>query len=303
MKVNYLKNIFINIFLFLSIFVFLIPNIFASSLLDSDYDGLTDEAEIKLYKTDPMKADTDGDGFIDSQEITNMGDPLKLEITPMKSEKIPIFDREDPIAWHIARISGIAAFILMTFVVLLGLIQSSRSLVKYKFMSMITAQEIHRIISWSGLAMVLLHVVVLLFDDVFNLKISELFIPLSASRSFVSTKGFDYAIPISMGVVALYIIIILVVTSELRQSIVSMKFWRAVHYLSFVGYLLFLIHGFTAGSDSDQPWMLAIYIWSFASVLLFLLARIFKKKLFYRVVTKPADPKAQTSQTSVDPEN
>lgn len=37
---------------------------------DSDKDGITDYDEISLYKTNPFAADTDGDGFIDSSEIT-----------------------------------------------------------------------------------------------------------------------------------------------------------------------------------------------------------------------------------------
>jgi len=37
---------------------------------DSDKDGITDYDEVNLYKTNPFAADTDGDGFIDSAEIT-----------------------------------------------------------------------------------------------------------------------------------------------------------------------------------------------------------------------------------------
>ncbi len=40
-----------------------------TKILDSDRDGLSDEAEIKFYKTDPYKADTDGDGIDDGLEI------------------------------------------------------------------------------------------------------------------------------------------------------------------------------------------------------------------------------------------
>ncbi len=39
------------------------------SRLDTDCDGLSDESEIKTYRTDPQQADTDGDGMIDGKEV------------------------------------------------------------------------------------------------------------------------------------------------------------------------------------------------------------------------------------------
>lgn len=37
--------------------------------VDSDGDGLTDLAEVRIYKTNPASADTDGDGLFDGEEI------------------------------------------------------------------------------------------------------------------------------------------------------------------------------------------------------------------------------------------
>lgn len=51
---------------------------------DSDLDGLTDVEE-NLYGTDPQKADTDGDSYLDGQEIVNGYNPLgagRLEDMP-----------------------------------------------------------------------------------------------------------------------------------------------------------------------------------------------------------------------------
>ena len=36
---------------------------------DSDYDGLSDYDEVKVYHTDPLKVDTDGDGLSDYEEV------------------------------------------------------------------------------------------------------------------------------------------------------------------------------------------------------------------------------------------
>ena len=59
------------------------------NLPDSDFDGLLDREEIEFYKTDPLKADTDGDSYQDGAEIKSGYNPLgpgKLElVNPIES--------------------------------------------------------------------------------------------------------------------------------------------------------------------------------------------------------------------------
>ena len=49
----------------------------ADNLPDFDQDGLFDKNEIEIYKTDPARADTDGDGYEDGIEIENGFSPLE----------------------------------------------------------------------------------------------------------------------------------------------------------------------------------------------------------------------------------
>ena len=51
--------------------------------LDDDEDGLTNKQEY-TYRTNPNKADTDGDSFTDSEEISQGTDPLDPNSTPKK---------------------------------------------------------------------------------------------------------------------------------------------------------------------------------------------------------------------------
>ena len=47
---------------------------------DTDGDGINDGDEINLYKTNPLKPDTDGDGLTDLEEVTiYLTDPLKID--------------------------------------------------------------------------------------------------------------------------------------------------------------------------------------------------------------------------------
>ncbi|MFC1632527.1 hypothetical protein ACFL1U_00075 [Patescibacteria group bacterium] len=48
----------------------------ATTGVDSDGDGVFDDAERDIHKTDPFNPDTDGDGFSDGTEIANGFDPL-----------------------------------------------------------------------------------------------------------------------------------------------------------------------------------------------------------------------------------
>jgi hypothetical protein len=43
---------------------------------DDDNDGLTDDAEVNQYRTDPLRADTDRDGVNDGDEVAAGTDPL-----------------------------------------------------------------------------------------------------------------------------------------------------------------------------------------------------------------------------------
>lgn len=47
-----------------------------SALLDTDNDGLTDEQE-EIYGTDRINPDTDGDGYLDGEEVENGFNPLE----------------------------------------------------------------------------------------------------------------------------------------------------------------------------------------------------------------------------------
>ncbi|HAZ29485.1 TPA: hypothetical protein DCY43_01885 [candidate division WWE3 bacterium] len=146
--------------------------------------------------------------------------------------------------WQVGRASGVAAFVIMTMAVCFGLIQSSKALIKIRIMLQPTALEIHRSLTWAGLTLVGVHAVTLLL-----------------------IMGYTLTYTVGLGILAACLIVLLIITSELRNKIVSLKVWRTIHYSSFVCYLLFLVHGFSSGTDSREPWMRALYITSLALVI------------------------------------
>ncbi|MDD3285128.1 MAG: hypothetical protein PHG95_00590 [Patescibacteria group bacterium] len=45
------------------------------NLIDSDFDGLSDYEELRVYGTNPLNPDTDGDGYNDGDEVKNGYNP------------------------------------------------------------------------------------------------------------------------------------------------------------------------------------------------------------------------------------
>ena len=45
------------------------------TLIDTDADGLSDFDEVKVYMTDPLNKDTDGDSYLDGDEVAKGYNP------------------------------------------------------------------------------------------------------------------------------------------------------------------------------------------------------------------------------------
>jgi DMSO/TMAO reductase YedYZ heme-binding membrane subunit len=280
-----LKTVFVITFL-----VTIIPISYAQAL-DSDFDGITNDAEINIYKTNPDKADTDGDGVLDYKEILEKTDPnnkYSSSIQNAKENSAEIISTRDPITWYVARITGIAAFIMFTFVISFGLLMSSKALIKFRKIGPATALEFHQFVGLLSILMVVVHFSSFFIDDVLRLTPFQALVPFQIQTGLKSTLGYDLNLVVAFGISAFYLGIVLVITSFYRGKIVSTKIWRTIHYMSFLFYVLFLAHGFFTGSDSNEWWMRAIYLTSIVAVLSLLMLRIFSRKLFFPKRPAPA---------------
>jgi len=271
------------------LFVFLVSATFVNAQVvekDADLDGLSDKAELQIYHTNINSPDTDNDGILDYQEVLDKTDPNNKDsnkILTMKSQEIPFM-------WYLGRIAGIAAFIMFTIVICFGLLMTSKAILKIPFLSAPNALDNHQLIAtFMAFALVILHFVSFMFDNFMRLTLAEALVPFLLKRDLNSAMGVNINIPTALGVIALYLSLILILTSHFRKKFVSVKLWRKLHYLSFLFYILFLAHGFWTGTDSKEPWMLAIYIISLVSVISLILLRIFGKKYFLSSIT-PTKP-------------
>ncbi len=234
-----------------------------AAVKDSDADGLTDTAETTLYLTDPTNPDTDNDRISDGDEVLGGTNPIRPDIVSHTLERDTSPDAS--LAWYVGRASGILAFILLTIVVINGLLMSTR--LAFRFLPPALNYEMHRFFSWMALLAVIGHALSFFFDAFFHLTLSEALIPFTLDRNFSSYLGYDLRFAIGIGTIALYGIGALVISSELKGHGVSLKKWRILHYCSFLTYILFLMHGFLAGTDSTEWWM--IWFYSLSAFLVF----------------------------------
>jgi sulfoxide reductase heme-binding subunit YedZ len=160
----------------------------------------------------------------------------------------------DPTIWLIARASGLVAYVLLTTSVLAGIILKSRPFGRH--LRGITAMEIHRTLSFLGLAAIGLHGTALVLDQAVHIKLADLLIPGLAPYRPLWT---------GMGVVAAELMVALIVSFPLRK-VFGFKAWRKLHWVSYGTFVLAAAHGIKAGTDTGRAWTDALYIGSLGLV-------------------------------------
>ncbi len=161
----------------------------------------------------------------------------------------------DPTLWYVTRAAGVSAYVLLAVVVDLGIVSSLARQLGERISWIV--DEAHQFIALLAAAFVTLHLGVLLFDPFITFSLANLLVPF----------GEPYQpLGISLGVLGLYALLIVLVSSWLRRF-TSRSFWRGLHYASFAVFVLVTLHGLLSGSDSGLGWMRSIYFAASASML------------------------------------
>jgi len=140
---------------------------------------------------------------------------------------------------------GIVAVFVLTFNILLGLLMG----VKYNPWKSWPHRRINyfRIHNWTGyvaLTLSLLHVILLLLSSEAKFRLVDVLYPMVGPKQQVIN---------TLGAAALYVLIVIVVTSYYRAEIGHDR-WRLIHYGTYLTATLFLIHGIWSDpSLKDNP--------------------------------------------------
>jgi predicted ferric reductase len=141
-----------------------------------------------------------------------------------------------PVAWLIARSSGLVAFGLLTLSVWLGLAMSTRLLGPKRQKPLLA---LHRTLAWTGLSMVGLHVGALLADPVLHFGALAVLVPGASTYRPAA---------VALGVIAAWLSLALAASFNARRWI-GQKGWRRLHYATFAAFWLALGHALLVGTD------------------------------------------------------
>ena len=166
----------------------------------------------------------------------------------------------DPKAyWYLSRGSAFVALSLLWLSMALGLLMTNK--VARTWPGVPVSFALHEFTSILGLGFALFHALILLGDRYIGYTLVQVLVPFSSSYEPVW---------VGIGQVGFYAMMIVTLSFYMRAHI-GQKTWRSLHYVSFLTYLIALLHGITAGSDTSLPWVQQYY-WVSGGTLLFLLS-------------------------------
>ena len=161
-----------------------------------------------------------------------------------------------PITWYLARAAGIMLYLLAWTAVVTGLGLTTALFDRWPGRGMVFG--LHAYATNLMYGFLLLHFLSLAADTTVRFSPQQLLVPfISGSRE--PWTGF--------GILAGGLIL-LTGASFTFKRIIGQRVWRALHWLTFPLYLLALLHGIGAGSDTRTPWMTALYLATGSAVVL-----------------------------------
>lgn len=184
--------------------------------------------------------------------------------------------------WVAIRAAGIGGYVALYLSVAWGLISTTGIVTKR--IAKPSGNHFHAVIAATGLALVAVHLVLLTVHDFMPFSWLDLLVPAHAAYR---------PIAIAFGIASMYAMVVVTASSWLRGRL-SVKVWRAIHLLAVPTFVLALIHGVFAGTDTGRPWMLALYAGTGLSVVFLLLVRALTHG--YRP-PRPAPAPRQTTAT------
>ena len=166
-----------------------------------------------------------------------------------------------PAIWYAARASGVAAYVVLSLVVCLGLTLGGKA--QSRRWPRFSVEDIHR---FGGLlvgSLIGVHILTIAADSFLPFSLTQLLVPFTSTYRPLWT---------GLGVAAAELLLALAITNHYRKRL-PYSFWRKAHYLNFAVWGLASVHGLMSGTDRGAAWLAILYGISVASVLMLLVWR------------------------------
>jgi methionine sulfoxide reductase heme-binding subunit len=146
--------------------------------------------------------------------------------------------------WITSRAAGIAALLLASMSICIGLLMGSGMVKRRRLEFRVT----HEALSLATLAALLVHGLTLIGDSYLHPSIGDVAIPFLGGYRTLWT---------SMGIVAFWMLAILGLSYYARARI-GVQRWRVLHRFTALAWILGLVHSLGEGTDAGQAWFLAM---------------------------------------------
>jgi len=179
--------------------------------------------------------------------------------------------------WYAARASGVAAYVVLSIVVCIGLTLGGKA--QTRRWPRFSVEDVHR---FGGLlvgSLIGVHILAIAADSFLPFSLIQLLVPFMSSYRPLWT---------GLGIAAAELLLALAITNHYRKRL-PYNFWRKAHYLNFAVWGLASVHGLMSGTDRGAAWLAILYGISVASVLMLLVWRFGTSAgRFPRIVTAGA---------------
>jgi methionine sulfoxide reductase heme-binding subunit len=167
----------------------------------------------------------------------------------------------NPAIWYAARASGVAAYVVLSIVVCLGLTLGGKA--QSRRWPRFSVEDVHR---FGGLlvgSLIGVHVLAIAADSFLPFSLTQLLVPFTSTYRPLWT---------GLGIAAAEILLALAITNHYRKRL-PYSFWRKAHYLNFAVWGLASVHGLMSGTDRGAAWLAILYGLSVSAVLMLLVWR------------------------------
>jgi len=152
-----------------------------------------------------------------------------------------------PIDWYAARAGGVAAYLILTAVLWLGLTMAAKR--TSTSWPRFAIEDVHRVGGLLVGAFVGIHIVTIALDAYLPFSLWSLLVPFLSSYR---------PLWVALGIVAMELLLALAVTNHYRNRLVPYRLWRKAHYLNFAVWLAATAHLLGSGTDRSAVWLLAL---------------------------------------------
>jgi predicted ferric reductase len=170
--------------------------------------------------------------------------------------------------WYLSRASAMVSYLLLWLSMVLGLGITNR--LAFAWPGGPTTYSLHQYTGLLGLGFALLHPLLLLGDQYINYTLAQVAVPFAG--------GSYRPLSVAFGQLAIYLLAV-VGLSYYARKLIATRWWRILHALSFLTFLLIIVHGITAGTDSTGRWVITMYWVTGASVVFLSVYRVLQRRL------------------------